>query len=417
MRHGTADPVKGLPLSGVRVLDLTWVVSGPQTTRLLADLGAEVVKMESRQHGDQVRRMTFNPHVWRARGMFIYFNRNKLGISLNMATSEGRAIFGRLVSLSDVVIENFSARVMERWGFDYAHLAAINPAIIYVSMPGFGHSGPQQDYQSNGPTIQALAGQTFACGLPGLPPTGFGYSYMDHTAGYYGAMAALQALYYRNRTGRGQFVDLAQLETACSLMGTYILDYTANGRSSRRPGMPQGNRSAHPAGAPHGVYRCLGDDRWVVITVFTEEEWGRFREAIGAPAWTADPRFATLPDRLRNQDDLDGYVESWTAQRTQSEVMRLLQGAGVAAGMVQDPSQRADEDPQLRARGHIVDLEMAEAEGGRARVDGLPMAIASLPHESYRPAPTVGEHNSRIYGDLLGMGDLDIEDCFKREVF
>jgi len=409
--------VKNLPLSGVRVLDLTWVVSGPQTTRILADLGAEVGKVESRRHGDQARRMTFNPQVWRARGMFIYFNRNKLGVSLNLATPEGKEVFRRLVSLSDVVIENYSAHVMERWGFDYAGLTAINSAVIYVSMPGFGHSGPHQDYVSNGPTIQALSGQTFACGLPGEPPAGWGYSYMDHTAGYYGAMAVLQALYYRNRTGRGQFVDLAQLETACSLMGTYILDYTVNGRSFRRPGMPAGNRSTQPEGAPHGVYRCRGDDRWIAITVFSDEDWGRFRSALGDPAWAAEPKFATLAGRLGHQDELDACVEAWTSARTQQEAMELLQKAGVAAGMVQDPAQRAEEDPQLRARGHIVDLAVDEAEGGRVRVDGLPMTIASLPHDAYRPAPKVGDHNTPVYCGLLGMAGSEIEDYLKREIF
>ncbi len=409
--------MKNLPLSGVRILDLTWVVSGPQTTRLLADLGAQVVKVESRQHGDQVRRMTFNPQVWRARGMFVYFNRNKLGVTLNMGTPEGKEVFRRLVALSDVVVENFSARVMERWGFDYDGLTAINPSIIYVSMPGFGHSGPHQDYQSNGPTIQALSGQTFACGLPDMPSAGWGYSYMDHTAGYYGAMAALQALYYRIRTGRGQFVDLAQLETACSLMGTYILDYTANGRSTRRLGMPRGNRATYPSGSPHGVYRCQGEDRWVAITVFNDEEWERFQDALERPAWSADPRFATLADRLKHQDALDGHVEAWTSARSQHEVMHRLQRAGVAAGMVQDPGQRADEDPQLRARGHIVDLEMQEAEGSKVRVDSLPMTIASLPHEAYTPAPTLGEHNGRVYGELLGMKEGEVEDFFNRGVF
>ena len=403
-----------LPLSGLRVLDLTWIVSGPQSTRILADLGAEIVKGESRHHGDQVRRMTFNPQVWRARGMFYYFNRNKMDITLNLATPEGKDVLRRLVALSDVVIENFSAHVMERWGFDYDGLKAINPAIIYVSMPGFGHSGPHVDYQSNGPTIQALSGQTFACGSPGMPPAGWGYSYMDHTAGYYGAMAVLQAIYYRNRTGRGQFVDLAQVETACTLMGTYILDYTANGRSLRRPGMPPGNRSTHPAAAPHGVYRCRGEDRWVAITVFTDEEWDRFRQAVG---WPEDPKLDTLLGRLSHQDELDRRVEEWTSQRTQREAMELLQTAGIAAGMVQDPEQRAEEDPQLKARDHIVELHVEDAENGRVRVDSLPMTIAALPHEAYRPAPELGQHNQYVYRDVLGLPETEIDEYLKAGIF
>lgn len=406
-----------LPLTGVRVLDLTWVVSGPLATRLLADLGAEVIKIEGRNRGDQARRMTFNPRVFATRGMFVYFNRNKLGTALNMAVLEGREVFKRLVALSDVVIENFSAHIMERWGFDYQGLKAANPAIIYVSMPGFGHSGPNVDYQSNGPTIQALSGQTFACGLPEMPPAGWGYSYMDHTAGYYGAMAVLQAIYHRNRTGRGQFVDLAQLETACSLMGTHILDYTANGRSFRRAGMPPGGRSLHPAAAPHGVYRCQGEDRWVAIAVFTDLDWQHFQQALGNPPWAADARFATLVGRLRNQDELDRLVEDWTGRHEQQEVMSLLQGAGVAAGMVQDPAQRADEDPQLRARDHIVNLHMEEAEGGQVRVDSLPMTVTALPHEDYFPAPDPGQHNDYVYEDVLGMASSEVDDYSKRGIF
>ncbi len=405
-----------LPLSGVRVLDLTWVVSGPQATRLLADLGAEVIKIEARHRGEQVRGMSFNPRVFATSGMFVYFNRNKLDASLNLSTEEGKQVFRGLVAVSDVVIENFSAHVMERWGFDYDGLQAINPSIIYVSMPGFGHSGPSVEYQSNGPTLQALSGQTFACGLPGMPSTGWGYSYMDHTAGYYGAMAVLQALYHRNRTRRGQFIDLAQIETAVSLLGTYVLDYTVNGRSFRRPGMPPGNRSLHPAAAPHGVYRCLGEDRWIAIAIF-DDEWERFRQAIGDPAWAQDPRFSTLTGRLQHQEELDRCIEGWTAQRTQQEAMHMLQAAGIAAGMVQDPAQRAEEDPQLRARGHIVTLPAGQAEGGSVRVDSLPMTVLALPHDAYRPAPEIGQDNEYVYGEILGMSAAEIEDYVVRGIF
>jgi crotonobetainyl-CoA:carnitine CoA-transferase CaiB-like acyl-CoA transferase len=409
--------MRRLPLSGVRVLDLTWVVSGPQATRILADLGAEVIKVEARTRGEQVRNMTFNPRVLSTRGMFVYFNRNKLGASLNLSGTQGKQVFRQLAAVSDVVMENFSAHVMERWGFDYAGLSAINPSIIYVSMPGFGHSGPNVDYHSNGPTLQALSGQTFAGGLPDTAPAGWGYSYMDHTAGYYGAMAVLQAIYFRNRSGHGQFVDLAQLETACSLMGTYVLDRTANGRSFRRPGMPAGNRSLHPAAAPHGVYRCSGDDRWAAIAVFSDEEWQRFREALGNPAWASGPRFEKLEGRLRHQEELDQCVEAWTGERTQQEVMNCLQKAGIAAGMVQDPAQRAEEDPQLRARDHIVQLSVEQEDGSRQRVDSLPMTVAALPHDAYRAAPETGRDNDYIYGELLGMAARDIDAYAEQGIF
>jgi crotonobetainyl-CoA:carnitine CoA-transferase CaiB-like acyl-CoA transferase len=349
--------------------------------------------------------------------MFVYFNRNKLGASLNLSGPEGKQVFRELAAVSDVVIENFSAHVMERWGFDYDGLTAINPSIIYVSMPGFGHSGPNVDYQSNGPTLQALSGQTFAGALPDAAPTGWGFSYMDHTAGYYGAMAVLQAIYYRNRTGHGQFVDLAQLEAGCSLMGTYVLDRTANGRSLRRPGMPPGNRSINADAAPHGVYRCQGDDRWLAITVFSEDEWLYFRRALGDPAWAGEEKFATLAGRLQHQDSLDRYVEDWTSQHTQLDAMRVLQAAGVASGAVQDPAQRADEDPQLQARDHIVTLPGAQEDGTRQRVDSLPMTVPQVPHSSYRPAPDTGHDNDYVYREVLGMSASVIDVYSDRGIF
>jgi crotonobetainyl-CoA:carnitine CoA-transferase CaiB-like acyl-CoA transferase len=406
-----------LPLSGVRVLDLTWVVSGPQSTRILADLGAEVIKIEARTRGEQVRNMTFNPRVLSTRGMFVYFNRNKLGASLNLSGPEGKAVFRDLAAISDVVIENFSAHVMERWGFDYAGLCTVNPSIIYVSMPGFGHSGPNVDYQSNGPTLQALSGQTFAGAMPDAPPTGWGYSYMDHTAGYYGAMAVLQAVYFRNRTGRGQFVDLAQLEAGCSLMGTYVLDRTVNGRSLRRPGMPPGNRAINADSAPHGVYRSAGDDRWIAITVLSDEDWRRFRSALGEPAWAAEARFNTAAGRVRHQGDLDACVGAWTSQRTQQEAMEILQSAGIAAGMVQDPRQRGDEDPQLRARDHVVTLPKLQEDGTPERVDSLPMTVPQVPHSAYRPAPETGHDNDYVYRDLIGLPANIIGDYTDKGIF
>ena len=395
-----------LPLDGIRVLDLTWVVSGPQATRILADLGAQVIKIEAPGRGDQMRR---NP------GMFTYFNRNKWNISLNLATDEGRRLFRDLVKISDLVIENFSAGVMGRWGFDYAGLSSMNPSVVYVSMPGFGHSGPFHDYQSNGPTIQALSGQTFLAGLPGMPPAGWGYSYMDHTAGHYGAMAALQALYYRNRTGRGQFVDLAQVETALSLMGVYILDATVNNRSQGKPNLPIGNQSQYPPAAPHGVYPCKGDDNWCAIAVFTEDEWMRFRTAIGDPDWANQPIFGTIDERTAHIEVLDAHVAEWTKQHESEEVMKLLQEHGIRAGMVQTPLQRADYDPQLEERMHIAEIE--DAEGRVVRVDSLPMTVPARSHEDYHIALSSDENNHVVFGSLLGLREPDMNALAEHGVF
>ena len=253
-----------LPLSDIRVLDLTWVVSGPQASRLLADFGAEILKIERPTVGDPVRAN---------HGMFVYFNRNKKAIQIDLNDPEGLNTFKELLLISDVVMENFSSGIMARWGLDYLGLSKINPTIVYLSMPGFGHDGPYKTYQSNGPTIQAISGQTYICGDPDLGPAGWGYSYMDHTAGYLGASAVLQALYHRNNTGEGQFIDLAQYEAATSLMGTYLLDYDVNGKDNATTLNRTANKGVNPAAAPQGAYEGKTPDTWIALSITTDQHW------------------------------------------------------------------------------------------------------------------------------------------------
>src|SRR3954447_16265561 len=254
-------------LNGLRIIDLGIAMAGPQATRLLADFGAQVIKVEAHARPDMAR-TGFGPHVGdpalENSGYFNNFNRNKLSAAINMAKPEGREVFQRLVAVSDAVLENFSAGVMTRWGFDYANLKRIKPDIVYVSMAGLGQHRPYREYQTFGPTVQAIAGMVHVTGRPELPPSGWGYSYMDHTGGYYGAMALLAALLHRRKTGEGQHIDLSQTEAAITLVGPALLDYTVNGRTTRG----QGNRD--PEMAPHGIYRCapepdgpIGDDEWV----------------------------------------------------------------------------------------------------------------------------------------------------------
>ena len=222
-------------LADLRILDLGWAMAGPQATRILADFGADVIKIESRARLD-LGRTLFGPHVGErstdSSGYFNNFNRNKRSATINMSRPEGREIFARLVTMSDAVLENFSAGVMENWGLDYDGLCRLRPDIVYVSMAGLGHSGPYRDYQTFGPTVQALSGLTRLSGFPAMQPAGWGYSYMDHTGGYFAAIAMLQALLHRKRTGRGQYIDLAQVEAAITLTGTSVLDYTVNRRHS-----------------------------------------------------------------------------------------------------------------------------------------------------------------------------------------
>ncbi len=397
------------PLAGLRIIDLGWAMAGPQATRILADFGAEVIKVESQARPDQARTV-FGPHVGERglnnSGYFNNFNRNKLSAAINMQKSEGREIFARLVAISDAVLENFSAGVMKKWGFHYDALREIKPDIVYVSMAGFGHEGPYGQYQTYGPTVQAVSGLTFQSGFPELAAAGWGYSYMDHTGGYFGCMAILQALLYRRRTGNGQWVDLSQVEAAISLTGTAILDHAVNGRPSARIG----NRSGHPAMAPHGVYRSspdpgedgVGDDEWVAIAVATEEQWLTLCRVTGHTEWQTDPRFATLPARLEHQDDLDALITAWTRVRSNKETQDLLQAVGVPAGRVQRSRELYDDEPQLAFRG-LYPMTPRHPNIGRHRVDGMPAMLSRTPAAVERYGPLLGQHNGYVFGDLLQM--------------
>ena len=239
-------------LDGIRILDFTWVVAGPVATRILADQGAEVIKIERRDSLDLgSRRGGFTGNLFRG----------KQSTVINMSDPRGREIARQLVKVSDVVIDNFSARVMRNWGMDYESLRQIKPDIIAVSMSGFGHTGPHKDYVSYGPTLQALSGYTLLMRHAGKEPAGWGYSYADMSGGYSGALAVLMALWYRRRTGYGQFVDLSQFETISSVVGPTLLDILVNKTQSDS----FGNRSQEAPAAPHGVYRCLGEDRWLPL--------------------------------------------------------------------------------------------------------------------------------------------------------
>lgn len=406
------------PLEGVRVLDFTWVLAGPYATRLLADFGAEVIKVQSHVIARGGTESTRG-------GYYNYWNRNKLSISLNMTTPEGIALAKRLVACSDIVMENFSARVMANWGLDYPHLREVRPDIIYISMAGMGQSGPWRDYTSFGPTLQALSGMTHLMTFPGLPPLGFTYSYADHVGGITAALAALLALEHRRRTGRGQHVDLAQFEAMTALMGTMVLELSALGR----PPQPVGNRARSAPFAPHGVYRCRGEDpstslrtgpstgpghdRWVAIAVTSDEEWAALRKALGEPSWAEDPRFATAQGRWEHQDELDEYVERWTMEHTPEEVQELLQAAGVPAGVVASAEDLA-QDPHLRERGFFATVPHLHL--GSITLDRPPVRLSADLEAPFRPAPELGQDNHYVFGELLGLSREEIEDLERRQV-
>jgi crotonobetainyl-CoA:carnitine CoA-transferase CaiB-like acyl-CoA transferase len=386
---------KLLALDGIRVIDFTWIVAGPVATRILADHGAEVTKIERRDALELSARR---------RGLTGSLNRNKQSIVINMNSTRGIELAKELITAADVVVDNFSARVMRNWGLDYDGLRRIKPDIIVLNMSGFGHTGSQRDYVSYGPTLQALSGYTWLMRHPGAEPAGWGFSYADMVAGCSGALAVLLALWHHRRTGEGQRIDLSQFENLTALLGPLLLDILVN----RGSATPIGNGSQEREAAPHDVYRCSdlpGDgaarDRWCAIAVFSDEDWRRFCRVLGDPPWTCDERFTTIHGRMRHRVALNAHVESWTRGRTAEEVMAVLQGAGIAAGLVANAEDLCRRDPHLQARQYWA--QITTAEGDVVEVDGVPFKMSATAGRVRTPAPLPGEHTGAILQRVLGM--------------
>ncbi|MGD9889960.1 MAG: CaiB/BaiF CoA transferase family protein [Dehalococcoidia bacterium] len=412
------DTQRQLPLEGVRVCDLSWIVAGPTATRVLADFGAEVIRVEHGQALDAIRRappIVGEQPTANNSGMFNYFNRNKKSVLLNARHPMGMEVLRRLIASCDVVIENFSSRVMESWGLDYPQLQEINRRIVYCSISGFGHSGRDRDYGTWGPTAQALSGLTLMSGLPDLPPAGWGFSYLDHTAGYYAAIAVMMALHHRNHTGEGQHIDISQIETGMVLAGPAVLDFTVNGRGWRRPGMPPGNRSGLVPYAPHNTYRCAGDDRWIAITVRNDAEWQALVRAMGEPSWALDARYETTDGRSAHTEELDRRIEAWTSGQDDYGAMRILQAAGVPAGVCQKPEDKFEHDLQLKARGWWH--EAAHEEIGPGVFDGLAPILSRTPARLRSAAPILGEHTYEVMREVVGITDDEFIELESAGVF
>lgn len=376
------------PLAGVRVLDFTWVVAGPIATRLLADLGADVIKVEppwADRAGD------------RRGGLVGSLNRGKRSIVIDLRRPAGRDLARRLAARCDVVIDSFSARVMPALGLDFERLRALRPDIVCVRMTGFGLDGPDRDRVSFGPTLQALAGFTALMTGRGEPPAGFGHAYADVAAGHMAAVATLAALRRRARTGEGQEIDLAQQETLLALIGPLLLARALDGAVSE----PVGNGSQEAPAAPHGVYPCAGDDRWIAIVVPDDETWRAFARVVGTGTWASDPRFATTAGRLAHAPELDTLVESWTRARQAESIVARLQAAGVPAGRVTDAHDLCTSDPQLAARGYVVSVRTPE--GRIVRLDGCPIVLSATPASVRGPGPLLGEHTDAVLSALLGL--------------
>ncbi len=393
-----------LPLEGVRILEFCSLIAGPLGPRILADHGAQVIKVESERRPDGFRAgggfggMTPEQLANRLCN-FNAFNRSKLSASLDMTHPQAREIAYRLVRTSDVVIDNFSYGVMQKWGMGYEALRAIRPDIIVVSLKGLGSTGPQQGYVCLGPTIMAFSGLTHLWNFPDPPePVGSQTAHPDYVVGGHVVVAILAALRHRQRTGRGQYIDVAMVETTAALLGPFYLDALVNGRDPQ----PRGNWS--PRAAPHNCYRCAdlpgGDESWCVVSVWNDSQWNAFRQAVGDPAWAAAPQFATMLRRIRHTAELDGHMEAWTRQHPAPEIVDILQAAGVPAGIVQSGKDLTN-DPHLQARGFVAGVphpEMTRA----VFYPGLTISLTKTPGH-LRRAPQWAEHNDYAYRELLGL--------------
>jgi len=388
-------------LSGLRVLDFTRVLAGPYATRILADFGAEVIKIQSKKTARGAESNTS--------GYFTTWNRNKRSITLDMSYPEAREIALKLTAISDVVIENFSPRVMSNWGLSYERLKAVRPDLIMVSMSGMGQTGPWKDFVALGPTVQALSGLTRLSSFNEDFPMGLGYSYADTVAGLYAVLAVLAALEYREGKGIGQYIDLSEHEAVCTVMGPTFLDILANHKDV----LPQGNQSHHVPAAPYGCYRCLGTDRWCVIAVFNEVEWRALSKVAGNPNWSQEERFSTLSKRKKHAEELDELLGQWTGKHRAEELVYLLQEAGVPAGMVQSAEDLAG-DPQLKARDHFVELEHPVLSNTIS--EASPIKFTDSTKADWKAAPLLGEDNRYVYIELLGLRESELSSYIERGV-
>jgi len=396
------------PLEGYRVIDFGWAAAAPRATCLLADMGAEVIKVETRKRPDPVR---FGPdNLERDPEMdplFHSINRNKLGILLDLTHSEGIELIKRLVRISDVVVENFSPGVMKRFTLDYDELKKIKPDIIMISFPGVGSEGPLADVVTYGPSLAGLAGLDSLIGYEDERVLGMQQAYADINAALHGAFAIQIALYHRERYGEGQHIEVAQIEALLSTMPEPVMEFSINRHTLSTLGNVNRMMSIH------NNYPCKGEGKWVSIAILTKKEWEGFCKAIGHPPWTKKEKFADGYKRSLNRKELDRLIGEWTIGRTPYEVMEILQKAGVAAAPCADTEDRYF-DPHFQERKVIVDVEHP-ATG----VDFVPNVVCKLsetPGEIRRPAPLLGEHNDYVFGELLGLPKDEIEKLIQEKV-
>jgi benzylsuccinate CoA-transferase BbsF subunit len=400
-------------LAGYRILDFGTAFASPMAAHLLADMGAEVIKIESQTRLDGLRlgRPIVGEDIaggdrgeWpEYQPVFHGLNRSKLGVTVNIKHPEGGELLKRLVRVCDVVVNNFSPGVMDRAGLGYDALRAAKPDLIYVSLPAAGESGPLRDIVTYAPVIAALTGISGLVGYSSRREDFVGtlqVAFCDAVGALHAVVAILAALRHRKATGEGQAIEIAQWEAAASMLGEGLLDYVMNGRVLS----PAGN--SHPTMVPHDNYRCAGEDAWVAIAVRSEDEWRAFCRATDHPEWADDARFTDAYRRRQHRSELDTLITTWTSRRTPYEAMEILQAAGVAAMPVMNLEDQF-RDPHLRERE--IHLESEHPKVGLEFLHGIPWRLSDTPGRIRRPAPLLGEHNQYVFGELLGLPEVEIQ--------
>ena len=384
------------PLENLRVADFSWAAAGPYSTLLLASLGAEVIKISSaRAQGGFPRQ--------RAADIDRYLNYNKLAITLDLTTPEGAGLARKLISVCDVVVENFRPGTMKRFGLDYQDLVRVRPDLVMISSSSLGSQGPQARYTGYAPIFGTTSGLSHITGYSDGIPTELRLT-VDYTVGTAAAFAVLVALHHQRTSGQGQYIDLASRDVMTSLMGEHLLDAQLNGAGSPMAASPRmGNRD--DIMAPHGVYRCQGDDAWISIAVGSHQEWQGLCAAMGRQEWLSDERYSDAYARWNHQDDLDSGIGAWTASYDKFQLTALLQSHGVPAS----PSYSAEDlfaDPHLEERR--FSQKVPPPSGDQYTVINAPWLFDGQRFPARRHAPAAGESNGEVLGDLLGIPDEQI---------
>jgi benzylsuccinate CoA-transferase BbsF subunit len=387
------------PLDGIRIADFSWIGAGSFATKMLADAGADVIKIESAERLDSLR--VAPPFKDRIKGVnrsgyFSDRNTSKRSFTLNLKHPDARDIALKLIAQSDIVANNFTPGVMERFGLGYDAVRAVKPNIIYVAMSMQGSSGPHSGYLGYGLTIGALSGLHHLSGLPDRLPAGTGTNYPDHMPNpCHAVFAVLAAVRHLRRTGEGQLIDIAQTEPTIALLASAVLDYTVNGRNAGRTG------NASATACPHGAFPCEGKDRWIAIAVTNDSQWSALVEALGSPDWATDGRWASAEARIAGREELEAKLAEATRGWNGEELMRTLQARGVPAGIVNDAADLIDRDPQLAHRGHWVRLDHAEM--GPTIYNAPPYRFSQSQVELRAPAPLLGQHTIEVLKEVLGI--------------